>query len=199
MIIVGVGVGPGMLTQEGIEAIRSAPAVYGSGRALEIARPYITTDKVEALRDFKNLHLLPEKAVILSTGDPMFSGLGKFAGENDIVIPGISSFQVTCARLHQDLTAVSFITAHGRKDPEKAEREFLSDIERGKNIFLLPDDAFGAKEVCALLKERSIPADVYSVEELGYPEERIDKGNPDRPPEHISELYSLFIVLKQKE
>ena len=37
MIVVGVGVGPGMLTEEGIEAIRKASVVYGAKRALEIA------------------------------------------------------------------------------------------------------------------------------------------------------------------
>lgn len=195
MIIVGVGVGPGMLTQEGIDAIRAAPIVYGSGRALELAKPYIT-GRTEAIKDYKNLHLLPERSVLLSTGDPMFSGLGKFASEKDIVIPGISSFQVTCARLHTDLASVSFITAHGRKDPARAQAEFLSDLDRGKNIFLLPDEQFGAAEVCRLLKERQIDADVYSVEELGYPEERIDKGSPDDPPEHVSELYALLIVRK---
>ena len=41
MIIVGVGVGPNMLTEEAIEAISNATDVYGSPRSLELASKYI--------------------------------------------------------------------------------------------------------------------------------------------------------------
>ena len=112
MIVVGVGVGPGMLTEEGIQAIRKASVVYGAKRALEIAQDYISCE-AKPIKDYKSLHLLPADAVVLSTGDPMFSGLGKFAGEKDTVIPGISSMQVACARTKVNLTNLCAITAHG--------------------------------------------------------------------------------------
>jgi len=77
MIIVGVG--PKMLTAEGIEAIQKASVVYGSGRALELAMEYISKrTPIDTIKDYKNIHLLPKDAVVLSTGDPMFSGPGKF-------------------------------------------------------------------------------------------------------------------------
>ncbi|MDV0447064.1 Precorrin-6Y C(5,15)-methyltransferase [decarboxylating] [Methanosarcinaceae archaeon Ag5] len=197
MIVVGVGVGPGMLTEEGISAIQNASVVYGSGRALEIAQKYILAGTpVETLKSFKNLHLLPKDAVILSTGDPMFSGLGKFATESDVVIPGISSFQLACSRLHVNLTNFYCITAHGREDVSLARNELLRELKTGKNIFLLPDEKFGAADVCALLLSENIDADVYSLEELGYPEEQILKGNPRNPPAPVSDLYGLMIILK---
>ncbi|MDV0445529.1 Precorrin-6Y C(5,15)-methyltransferase [decarboxylating] [Methanimicrococcus sp. At1] len=198
MIVVGVGVGPGMLTEEGIAAIKSASVVYGSGRALELAKPYIPVNTpVDTIKDYKNIHLLPADAVILSTGDPMFSGLGKFATENDVVIPGISSFQVACARLKVNLTNFSCVTAHGRKEIDSARDELIREVQFGKNVFLLPDEKFGALEVCLVLKELGIEADVYSLEELGYPEERIIKGDVENPPEPESDLYGLMIVLKR--
>ncbi|WNY24769.1 cobalt-precorrin-7 (C(5))-methyltransferase [Methanolapillus millepedarum] len=197
MIVVGVGVGPGMLTEEGISAIQNASVVYGSGRALEIAQKYIQKGTpVEALKSFKNLHLLPKDAVILSTGDPMFSGLGKFATPGDTVIPGISSFQIACSRLHVNLTNFYCITAHGRDDIGLAKNELLREIKTGKNIFLLPDEKFGAADVCALLDAEKIDADVYSLEELGYPEEKIIHGSPKNPPKPDSDLYGIMIVLK---
>jgi len=64
-----------MLTEEGIQAIRKASVVYGAKRALEIAQDYISCE-AKPIKDYKSLHLLPADAVILSTGDPMFSGLG---------------------------------------------------------------------------------------------------------------------------
>ncbi|TAH59319.1 MAG: cobalt-precorrin-7 (C(5))-methyltransferase, partial [Methanosarcina mazei] len=67
MIVVGVGVGPGMLTEEGIRAIKKASAVYGAKRAIELAQEYITCE-AKTIKDYKSLHLLPADAVILSTG-----------------------------------------------------------------------------------------------------------------------------------
>ncbi|MCL2863452.1 MAG: cobalt-precorrin-7 (C(5))-methyltransferase [Methanimicrococcus sp.] len=197
MIIVGVGVGPGMLTEIGIQAIQNASVIYGSGRALELAKPFIPKDTpVDTIKDYKNIHLLPSDAVILSTGDPMFSGLGKFATDTDTVIPGISSFQVACARLRINLTNFSCITAHGRTEIESAKNELIQEINLGKNIFLLPDEKFGSVEVCAVLTALGVKADVYSLEELGYPEEKIKKGDSNNPPIPDSDLYGLMIVLK---
>ncbi|MDR2943482.1 MAG: cobalt-precorrin-7 (C(5))-methyltransferase [Methanosarcinales archaeon] len=197
MIVVGVGVGPKMLTAEGIEAIQKASVVYGSGRALELAKPYIPKGTpIDTIKDYKNIRLLPADAVILSTGDPMFSGLGKFAAVNDTVIPGISSFQAACARLKVNLTNFSCVTAHGRKEIDSAKEELIREIRLGKNVFLLPDEKFGAADVCAVLKEILVQADVYSLEEIGYPEEKILKGDVDNPPLPVSELYGLMIVLQ---
>lgn len=195
MIIVGVGVGPGMLTEAAIDAIRNAPVVYGSGRALEIARKYIR-GRIETLQEYRNFHLLPKDSVLLSTGDPMFSGLGKFAGPEDIIIPGISSFQYSCARLHIDISTVSFITAHGRENVELPKNGLIRDISEGKNIFLLPDKKFGIPEVARILLKENPDAYIYSLEELGYPEEKIIKGTPQNPPQPISSLFSVLILQK---
>ncbi|WP_406670822.1 cobalt-precorrin-7 (C(5))-methyltransferase [Methanolobus sp. ZRKC4] len=192
MIIVGVGVGPGMLTQEAIEAISSAPVVYGSKRAIELARDHIKCE-AHPIKSFKNLHLLPADAVILSTGDPMFSGLGKFAGENDRVITGVSSIQAACARFHVEMSNLAMITAHGR-DPAPAKEAFIREINLGKNIFLLPADSFGPKEVAAVLQEMNVNARICIYEDIGYPHERAVCGTVDEPPENHSDMYCIVIV-----
>lgn len=194
MIVVGVGVGPGMLTEEGIRAIRTASVVYGAKRALELAQQYITCE-AKVIKDYKSLHLLPADAVVLSTGDPMFSGLGKFAGEKDTVIPGISSMQAACARTKVNLTNLCAITAHGR-DFEPAKTELVRELKYGRNIFLLPEEAFGSLEVAEILKEMGIEAELYACENLGYPDERIEKGTPQNPPVPTTILYGLLIVQK---
>ncbi|HQI55074.1 MAG TPA: SAM-dependent methyltransferase, partial [Methanothrix soehngenii] len=113
MIIVGVGIGPGMMTQEAGEAIGRARLIYGSKRSIDLAREYIDPDCiVREIEDYKRLSSLPEEAVVLSTGDPMLSGLGYLPGR---VIPGISSLQVACARLKISELDVVPITVHGRR------------------------------------------------------------------------------------
>lgn len=195
MIVVGVGVGPGMLTEEGIGAIRNASIVYGAKRALELAQKYITC-KTSTIKDYKSLHLLPDDAVVLSTGDPMFSGLGKFAGEKDTVVPGISSMQVACARTRVNLTNLTAITAHGR-DFEPAKAELIRELKNGRNVFLLPDSKFGSEEVARVLLEMGLSAELYTCENLGYPEERIAKGTPENPPIAETILYGLMVVQKR--
>ena len=192
MIITGVGVGPNMLTQEAIEAIQNASIIYGSTRAIELASEYIRCE-ARKIKNYKTLHLLPEDAVVLSTGDPMFSGLGKFAGEGDRIIPGISSLQVTCARLGVNLTDLAVITAHGR-DPAPAKETLIQELKLGKNIFMLPDASFGVKEVAAVLDELEINARIYTCEQLGYPDERISVGNVNTPPVVESDMYCVMVV-----
>ncbi|HHI30843.1 MAG TPA: cobalt-precorrin-7 (C(5))-methyltransferase, partial [Candidatus Methanoperedenaceae archaeon] len=86
MKIVGVGVSKGMLTEEATSVIKSAKVIFGSKRAIAIASPYIKSETHEI--DFKHLDEIPDDAVVLSTGDPMLSGLGALLdGE---IIPGIS-------------------------------------------------------------------------------------------------------------
>ena len=78
---------------------------------------------------------LPEEAVVLSTGDPMLSGLGYLKGR---VIPGISSMQVACARLKVSQLKVVPITVHGRSlDPDAIAFE----LRRERCVFLLTDDS----------------------------------------------------------
>ncbi|WP_406656349.1 cobalt-precorrin-7 (C(5))-methyltransferase [Methanolobus sp. ZRKC2] len=192
MIIVGVGVGPGMLTQEAIEAISSAPVVYGSKRAIELARDHIKCE-AHPIKSFKNLHLLPADAVILSTGDPMFSGLGKFAGENDRVITGVSSIQAACARFHVEMSNLAMITAHGR-DPAPAREVLVRELGLGKNIFMLPADSFGPVEVAEVLEEMDIDARICIYEDIGYSDERAVSGTVQEPPLNVSDMYCLLVV-----
>ncbi|MDK2939078.1 MAG: cobalt-precorrin-7 (C5)-methyltransferase [Methanolobus sp.] len=192
MIIVGVGVGPNMLTQEAIEVISNAPVVYGSKRSIELAEEFIKCGS-HIIKDYKNLHLLPEDAVILSTGDPMFSGLGKFATEKDRVVTGVSSVQAACSRFHVDMSTLAIITAHGR-DPAPAKDALIREVGLGKNIFMLPAENFGVKEVGALLRGMGVTGKLCIYEDIGYSYERAVCGTIEKPPENNSDVYCIMVV-----
>jgi len=192
MKIVGVGCGPGMLTEEAIRVIASAPSLYGSDRAIELARAHIPEScDVRSIDDFKNLSHLPEDAVILSTGDPMLAGLGYLSGE---VIPGISSLQVAAARLRIPLARVAVVVAHG-KGHEKGMQETLLEVKRNKIVFLLADPKFNVTELYQRLSAAEIPAPlrIAVCENLGYPDERIITGDLQALPMPKADLYSLVI------
>lgn len=191
MKIVGVGAGPNLLTQEAISAIESAGIIFGSRRAIELAKEYIKCDAHE-IRDF-TLRSLPRDAVVLSTGDPMLSGLGKFAKKGDVVVPGISSLQLACSYLRLDIEGLAVITAHSR-NIDFAKNRVISEMHEGKNVFLLPDPAFGVNELASLLKQEGLLRKIWVFERLGYPDESISEGTTENPPAASSGLYCIIIA-----
>ena len=191
MKIVGVGAGPGLLTEEAISAIRGAEVIFGSGRALELAKEHIRCRKHE-ITDY-TLDSLPGNAVVLSTGDPMLSGLGKYAKKDDEIIPGISSLQLACSRLRLDIDALSVITAHSR-DIEKVKEKLKMELGNGKNIFLLPDPSFGVNETAELLRTMGLSRRISICERLAYPDEKISTGTAERPPAAGFMLYCIVIT-----
>lgn len=191
MIIIGVGCGPGMLTEQAAQAIGLAKTIYGSDRAIEIARDFISPEcEVRTIDDFKSLHKLPEDIVVLSTGDPMLAGLGYLSGT---VIPGISSLQLAAARLHIPLARIAVVVAHG-KGHEQGMSETIEEVQRGKIVYLLADPKFDVAELYRrLLALDCRPLRVAVCENLGYPDERIEKGEITSPPVPKVDLYSLVI------
>lgn len=191
MKIIGVGAGPGLLTKEAIKAIENAIIIFGSKRAIELAKEHIKC-KANILTDY-TLQKLPENAVVLSTGDPMLSGLGKYAKLEDEIIPGISSMQIACARLRLEIDNIAVITAHSR-DIGIVKERILADLRNGKNIFLLPDSSFGVKEIAGFLKNEGFSKKISVCEKLGYPDERIVTGTTDKPPVAVSDMYCVIIT-----
>lgn len=189
MKVVGVGCGPGMLTEEAIRAIREAPAICGSRRAIALARAYIRTDcPVQEIRDFSSRNDWPMDAVLLSTGDPMLAGLGH---TGDSIIPGISSLQVACARLCIPLDRISVVDAHAR-DAGTAIEDVRNEVARGKTVFLLADPRFPLDR-CADALQNQNDVKIAICEDLGYPSERIAFGTAGIPPTVRSRLFVLVI------
>lgn len=180
MIIVGVGAGPGMLTQEAMNAISEASTIYGSERAIEIARQHMRPGcTVHIIEDYKRLRELPDRSVVLSTGDPMLSGLGYLEGR---VIPGISSMQVACARLRISQLIMVPVTLHGRDIAQDSLARISLEIRAGRCVFLLTDDSTNLALICRYLEAVGLSKDVAVLTELGYPEERIELARTNCPP-----------------
>lgn len=191
MIVVGVGCGPGMLTEDAISHIRSAKTILGSRRAIDIAMPFIHGDAViSIIKDYSNIGDHPEDAVMLSTGDPMLAGLGYMGLE---VIPGISSMQLAFSRLRLPLTKAIVVDAHG-KEPLAAMEEAAEEISRGRIPFMLTGPGFDTKTLALILAARNLNCKMIVCENLGYPNETISFGTPHVPPCTSAKLFSLILV-----
>jgi cobalt-precorrin-7 (C5)-methyltransferase len=191
MIVIGVGCGPGMLTMEAICRLSKANKVYGSERAIEMARGYIPAGcEVVTLRDYSRLDKLPEDAVLLSTGDPMLAGLGHLGDE---VVPGISSMQCAFSRLRLPLTKAVVVDAHG-KDQDAARREMLEEVARGRIPFVLTEPGFDLEALAKEMNGAGMDCTIVVLENLGYEDEAISFGNANRLPSVSAKLYSLILV-----
>ncbi|ADC66404.1 precorrin-6y C5,15-methyltransferase (decarboxylating), CbiE subunit [Ferroglobus placidus DSM 10642] len=164
LYVVGVGAAKGYLTDRAKEIISKAEVVYGSERAIEYAKEFIRGE-IRVLKKFgKDVYeeiereAKDKKVVVLSTGDPMVSGLGKKI--NGIVEPGISSVQLALAKLRVDLCEVVVVDSHGKDSYDEIEKalEF-----RGK-VLVLADKNFDLSKV----KGR-----VIVLENLGLEDERV--------------------------
>ena len=191
MKIVGVGAGPKMITEEAIEVIKAADVVYGSKRAIELARAHIRGE-ARVLTNFDTLED-NEHVCILSTGDPMLSGLGKKAPDNAEIISGISSLQLACARQKVDIVDLLVVTTHGRNLSESKDK-LKSIFTFGRKLFVLPDPGFDLSEICTFLDTCGYKGDVALFEDLGYENERITYGSLQSPPDRASDLFCVLIT-----
>ena len=191
MKIVGVGAGPKMITEEAIEVIKAADVVYGSTRAIELAKVHIRGE-ARVLTNFDTFED-NENVCILSTGDPMLSGLGKKAPNNAEIISGISSLQLACARQKVDIADVLVVTTHGRNLSESKDK-LKSIFAFGRKLFVLPDPGFDLSEICTFLDICGYKGDVVLFEDLGYENERITYGSLQSPPDRASDLFCVLIT-----
>ena len=190
MKIVGVGCGPGLLTIQAAAAIKAATLIVGSDRAISLVRDEISPGcVVKEIDDYHALRTLPEEAVILSTGDPMISGLGYLPGE---VIPGISSVQLGAARLHIPLTRLLVLSAHGRGHAMAIETAG-EEIEKGRSVCLITDPGF---DISRITERLALHPDVRIIicQDIGYQDEKIITGTIRTPPEPTSGMYILFLL-----
>lgn len=163
--VVGVGLKRNHLTLEAINKIKGADIVYGSGRAIRIAKDFISCD-YEILREF-NQEIYGEiekratenNIVVLSTGDPMILGLGRFfKGE---IIPGISSVQVALSKLKVDLCETVVVNAHSSEiDLDFSKRSLIILAKKGVKI---PYHATVLENLC-MEDERIYQAQNFTVE-----------------------------------
>ncbi len=143
MLIV-VGLGPGseeFLTLKAVEELKNADVVLTPSRLLNIVHKYarkaeilkldpkrVNEQILELYREYEHCRI-----VIASTGDPLFSGIGKNVislGLPCTIVPGISSIQVACARIRTSWDNMVFLSLH-----EKYHRNCYEDFIRNAKYF----------------------------------------------------------------
>jgi cobalt-precorrin-7 (C5)-methyltransferase len=188
--IVGAGPGsPDYVTPIARRIVREAQLVVGAERVLELFKEDLRGEKIPLTA--KNIEETIKYAircaeegrdvVLLSTGDPCFSGLLKavinvVGGNIDFdIIPGISSIQACAARLKISWDEAAVASFHEGAD-ENRKGELLDALRRGKTAIVLPDPkAFKPKEIAKFLIDKGLHGrtSVFMCENLTLEGERI--------------------------
>lgn len=172
LYVVGTGLSEKDLTGETIQVIRNADVIYSSRNVFDRVRKFVDFKKLRIISNFSEDEYMKiseesrnKNVVVLSSGDPMVSGLGsKFSRVCDEVkiIPGISSVQKALAILKKDLTEVVVMSTHGGKFEDL---NLYEDIFKTRGLLILADRSFDLKK----LKGRKI----VLIENLDMEGERI--------------------------
>jgi cobalt-precorrin-7 (C5)-methyltransferase len=198
-----LGVGPGSeeyLTFKSKKIADKADVLLGSKRALELfpenSGKKIELDAKDMEKTLKTAFSLVENdksIVLLSTGDPGFSGLLKpvlnLSDKIDVeIIPGISSIQLCAAKLGISWDETNLITLHGKGK----SNDLLNALENGKTTILLPE--FNVKETAGYLLKQGVNPDreVAVCERLSYPDERVVKM---KLKEFLEQNFSYMCVM----
>jgi cobalt-precorrin-7 (C5)-methyltransferase len=191
-----VGAGPGSedyVTPIARKTVQKADVVVGADRALILFANDIRHETIKLTAKTMNVALkqsveLAEKGrsvVILSTGDPGFSGLlktfSKFTRGRGVevnVVPGVSSVQVCAARLGMPWDDVELFTFH--EGATAKEKESLANaVGNGRTVMLLPDAKdFSPSDIAKFLLTRGVDegTPAFVCENLTLNDERIVKS-----------------------
>jgi len=188
--IVGAGPGsPDYVTPIARRIVREAQLVIGAERALELFKEDLKGEKIPlTAKNMKEtikyaIRRAEEGAnvVLLSTGDPCFSGLLKTViniveGNLDFdIIPGISSIQACAARLKISWDEAALASFHEGVD-ENRKDELLNALRSGKTAIVLPDPKnFKPQEIAEFLIDKGLDGrtSVFICENLTLEGERI--------------------------
>ena len=201
--VIGIGYTP--FGMEAREAVSRAETILASRRLLEVFSRYddfeAVKDKVLVLNNIEETlaymreRYQRESIVLLASGDPLFSGIGRrvineLGREAVCILPELSSVQVAFAKIKEAWDDAFLMSLHGGPDPGKRRRlpyeitaiPFL--LQKHHKIAILTDrennPAAIAREIVQSPAFSLQPSALmmYVCERLGYPDEKITGGSP---------------------
>jgi precorrin-6Y C5,15-methyltransferase (decarboxylating) len=184
-----MGVSPDDLTSRQRSLIEAADILVGGQRLLDrfghlsCRRRAIDRD-LNGLGDFLQAEMPGHTIVVLTSGDPLFFGIGAFLasrlGTGKVhILPNVSAVATAFARLGEPWQEVRVVSLHGRNHTG----ELLRHLAGGDTLAVYTDPAHGPAWLAATLMDNSL-ADVgmWVLESLGTPNEKITRISPAEAP-----------------
>jgi precorrin-6Y C5,15-methyltransferase (decarboxylating) len=185
--IIGMGVSPDDLTPRQRQTIEAAELLVGGQRLLDafghLACERRVIDKdLNGLGDFLQTRMTDHTIVVLTSGDPLFYGIGSFlvrrlGAERVRILPNISAVAAGFARLGEPWQDVHVVSLHGRNHTGRLFRHLAG----GEPVAVYTDPGHNPAWLAGILVENHFPdVRMCVLERLGMPDERITRATPDQ-------------------
>ncbi len=204
--VIGMGTSPGDLGPAVREWLDRAETLTGGGRHLEML-PEHPGEKIPfGLPLSEQLDLVgrlseTRRTAVLSSGDPLFFGIGKrliekFGLERVVVVPNLTSLQVLCARTGVPWGDIETVTLHGRDETPATTARIFQILSLGRKVAVFTDPRNTPQLIAQRLAESGIQGcSIIVGENLGSPSERIRQFPiADAAKEGFSDLNLVLIL-----
>ncbi len=210
-----VGAGPGSpeyVTPAARNAVQKAEVVIGAQRSITLFNSdikgkilFLTANNlIGVLKQAAEFVNVGKEVVLLSTGDPGFSGLahtvaesGLFQPEDVVVVAGVSSIQACAAKLGISWDKACLFTFHEGNVTEEEKNQLISCLKKGKNAILLPNSkTFSPKEIAAFLIKSGIDRETraYVCENITLRNEEVTLGTLERISQKDFGSLSVMVI-----
>jgi precorrin-6B C5,15-methyltransferase / cobalt-precorrin-6B C5,C15-methyltransferase len=222
--VIGIGLdGTASLTDSAKSIIERATLLVGSTRHLSYfpdhpADRHLLSDFHEAIRLIRqrmqaaepsetfaerlseNPSENPSEIVVLTSGDPLFFGLGRLLlaelpPESLTFHPHLSSIQLAFSRIKQPWQDARLVSVHGR-----SLEELVQALQQGvKKIAVLTDGTNTPQVIARLLLGLDLPGRyrLWVCENLGGDQEQVQSFTPDHLPDRNFAALNVVILLRE--
>ena len=183
--IIGMGVSIDDLTPRQRSTIEAADILVGGKRLIDHfghldCRRRVVDRDLKGLGDFLQEKMPDNAIVVLTSGDPLFYGIGAFlvrrlGAEQVHILPNVSTVATAFARMGEPWQDVRVVSLHGRNHTG----ELLRHLAGGDTVAVYTDPTHGPVWLAGILMENTF-ADVRMcvLERLGMQDERITRIMP---------------------
>ncbi|MBR9986034.1 MAG: precorrin-6y C5,15-methyltransferase (decarboxylating) subunit CbiE [Desulfosarcina sp.] len=187
--VIGMGVSPDDLTRRQRSIIEAADILVGGKRLLAhfghlTCRRRVVDRDLNGLGDFLHRKMPDNTIVVLTSGDPLFYGIGAFlvrrlGAERVHILPNVSTVAAGFARLGEPWQDVCVVSLHGRDHTG----ELLRHLAGGDTVAVYTDPTHGPAWLAGILEENGFSdVSMCVLERLGMQDERIVRITPAEAP-----------------
>jgi precorrin-6B C5,15-methyltransferase / cobalt-precorrin-6B C5,C15-methyltransferase len=219
--VIGVGYRP--FTQAARQVLSMADHIIASNRLFEVFSRYedfsslkeklMVINGIDETMEFIRNNFEERAIVLLASGDPLFFGIGRKVigefGENRVeILPDLSSIQLAFAKIKKPWDDVFLMSLHGGPDLEKRRRlpyeisDIPSLIRAHDKIAVLTDKENNPSAIANYLNFPAGPYSsllIYVCEKLGYPDEKITAGTPEKIAGMVFSNPNVVILVNSEE
>ena len=182
--LIGIGMGPGDLTQRSVKALAESDLVIGARRMLES----VDTAGKETLEEYRADRIaeyLDENASFRNVACLMSGDTGFYSGAKQILARldrsrfdvrvecGISSIVYLASKLGETWQDAYLTSAHGR------ESNLVGLARTHAKVFTLLSGQDTVHKLCSMMKEYEMDVTIAVGQNFGYPDEKVVKGTPE--------------------